>query len=261
MLVEVWLAESSGCIVNMASMLTYFGSGFVPGYSSSKGGVGQLTKSLAIAWASEGIRVNAVAPGWIRTEMTSALRQDAGRKSIDSGSDAVGTLGDDGRTWLEWSDFCVPPRLDLSPGSCCPSTEVTALREIGSYPLVVRSAIALLALLALPWSSGCRDSQSSLTESTSAAGYAVRAPAERAVAAISPTLMLKVPAGVFNSCHQTRPGVDFVCRLDPDHPLRHIYFSGYVCGGVAIGDVDNDGRADLFLVDGAEQKPPVSTGR
>ena len=61
------LAESRGCIVNTASMLTFFGSGFVPAYSASKGGVAQLTKSLAIAWAAEGIRVNAVAPGWIAT--------------------------------------------------------------------------------------------------------------------------------------------------------------------------------------------------
>lgn len=67
------LAKSRGCIVNMASMLSFFGSGFVPAYSASKGGVAQLTKSLAIAWAGEGIRVNAVAPGWIETPMTRPL--------------------------------------------------------------------------------------------------------------------------------------------------------------------------------------------
>ncbi|WP_205857188.1 SDR family NAD(P)-dependent oxidoreductase [Phytoactinopolyspora endophytica] len=69
------LAESSGCIVNVASMLSYFGGPRVPGYSASKGGVVQLTKSLAVAWAAEGIRVNAVAPGWIRTDLTSELQQ------------------------------------------------------------------------------------------------------------------------------------------------------------------------------------------
>ncbi len=73
------LAQSRGCIVNTASMLSFFGSGFVPAYSASKGGVAQLTKSLAIAWASEGIRVNAVAPGWIDTPMTQPLVLDAER--------------------------------------------------------------------------------------------------------------------------------------------------------------------------------------
>ncbi|MGW1345242.1 SDR family NAD(P)-dependent oxidoreductase [Kribbella sp. NPDC002412] len=70
------LAVSRGCIVNVASMLSYFGGPLVPGYSASKGGVVQLTKSLAVAWATEGIRVNAVAPGWIATELTAALQAD-----------------------------------------------------------------------------------------------------------------------------------------------------------------------------------------
>ncbi len=68
------LAASAGCIVNVASMLSYFGGPRVPGYAASKGGIVQLTKSLAVAWAEDGIRVNAVAPGWIRTELTAALR-------------------------------------------------------------------------------------------------------------------------------------------------------------------------------------------
>lgn len=73
------LADRGGCIVNTASMSSFFGSGFVPGYSASKGGVAQLTKSLAIAWAAEGIRVNAVAPGWIVTAMTEPLTNDENR--------------------------------------------------------------------------------------------------------------------------------------------------------------------------------------
>lgn len=73
------LATRSGCIVNTASMLSFFGGGLVPGYSASKGGVAQLTKSLAIAYADEGIRVNAVAPGWIATPLTQALQDDASR--------------------------------------------------------------------------------------------------------------------------------------------------------------------------------------
>ena len=54
-------------------MLSFFGGGLVPGYAASKGGIAQLTKSLAIAYAPDGIRVNAVAPGWIATPLTAAL--------------------------------------------------------------------------------------------------------------------------------------------------------------------------------------------
>jgi NAD(P)-dependent dehydrogenase (short-subunit alcohol dehydrogenase family) len=73
------LAATAGAIVNIASMLTYFGGPRVPGYSASKGGVGQLTKSLAAAWAPEGVRVNAVAPGWIASATTDSLRKDEAR--------------------------------------------------------------------------------------------------------------------------------------------------------------------------------------
>ena len=73
------LARQGGSIVNLASMLSFFGSGFVPAYSASKGGVAQLTKSLAIAWADQQIRVNAIAPGWIETAMTGPLRDDPDR--------------------------------------------------------------------------------------------------------------------------------------------------------------------------------------
>ena len=73
------LAARRGCIVNTASMLSFFGAGLVPGYSASKGGIAQLTKSLAIAYAAEGIRVNAVAPGWIATPLTEPLHSDPAR--------------------------------------------------------------------------------------------------------------------------------------------------------------------------------------
>ena len=75
------LRESNGCIVNTASMLSFFGGGLVPAYSASKGGVAQLTKSLAIAYAADGIRVNAVAPGWIATPLTDALQHDDARSN------------------------------------------------------------------------------------------------------------------------------------------------------------------------------------
>jgi NAD(P)-dependent dehydrogenase (short-subunit alcohol dehydrogenase family) len=73
------LATSGGSIVNTASMLSFFGGGLVPAYSASKGGIAQLTKSLAIAYAPDKIRVNAVAPGWIATPLTQSLQEDESR--------------------------------------------------------------------------------------------------------------------------------------------------------------------------------------
>jgi NAD(P)-dependent dehydrogenase (short-subunit alcohol dehydrogenase family) len=71
--------REGGAIVNTASMFSYFGAAHAPAYASSKAGIAGLTRSLAAAWAPEGIRVNAVAPGWIRTAMTQAIQDDAAR--------------------------------------------------------------------------------------------------------------------------------------------------------------------------------------
>ena len=73
------LAKARGSVVNIASMHAIFGAPLSPAYAASKGGVVQLTKSLAVAWAEDGIRVNAIAPGWIETPMTVPARSDAGR--------------------------------------------------------------------------------------------------------------------------------------------------------------------------------------
>jgi NAD(P)-dependent dehydrogenase (short-subunit alcohol dehydrogenase family) len=71
------LVASRGAMINIASMYSTFGSPRVPAYGASKAGVAQMTKSLALAWAAEGVRVNAIAPGFIVTEQTARGRADA----------------------------------------------------------------------------------------------------------------------------------------------------------------------------------------
>jgi 2-deoxy-D-gluconate 3-dehydrogenase len=73
------LARGSGKIINVASLLTFFGGVTVPGYAASKGAVGQLTKALSNEWAGRGVQVNAIAPGYMRTDNTAALQADAVR--------------------------------------------------------------------------------------------------------------------------------------------------------------------------------------
>jgi 2-dehydro-3-deoxy-D-gluconate 5-dehydrogenase len=64
-----------GKIISIGSMMSIFGASFAPAYAASKGGIVQMTKSLAIAWAKDNIQVNAVLPGWIDTDLTRAARQ------------------------------------------------------------------------------------------------------------------------------------------------------------------------------------------
>ena len=95
------LQASSGCIVNVASLFSMAGSPHAPAYGASKAAIAQLTKSLALALAPRSVRVNAVAPGWVRTTFTAPVQDNAetSRKIIERTP-----LG----RWGEVDDICGP---------------------------------------------------------------------------------------------------------------------------------------------------------
>jgi 2-deoxy-D-gluconate 3-dehydrogenase len=95
------VARGRGKIIFTASLLTFQGGILVPGYAASKGGVGQLTMALANEWAGQGVNVNAIAPGYISTDNTEALRNDPER------SQAILARIPAGR-WGEPEDFAGP---------------------------------------------------------------------------------------------------------------------------------------------------------
>jgi len=72
------LKKQGGKVINTGSMTSIFGASFAPAYSASKGGIVQLTRALATAWASDNIQVNAILPGWIDTELTQKARVEVG---------------------------------------------------------------------------------------------------------------------------------------------------------------------------------------
>ena len=87
------LAQGGGKIIFTASLLTFQGGITVPGYAASKGAIGSVVKALANEWAGRGVSVNAIAPGYIATDNTEALRQDADRSSSILGRIPAGRWG------------------------------------------------------------------------------------------------------------------------------------------------------------------------
>ena len=88
------VARGSGKIVMTASLLSFQGGITVPGYSASKGGIAQLTKALANEWAPKGVNVNAIAPGYIATDLAAALRNDPVRNPALVARIPAGDWGD-----------------------------------------------------------------------------------------------------------------------------------------------------------------------
>ena len=97
--------------ISISRSWPWIGGGLVPGYSASKGGVAQLTKSLAIAYAADGIRVNAVAPGWIATNLTQGLQDDAARSTQILARTPLGR-------WGTPDDITGPVLFLASPQAC-----------------------------------------------------------------------------------------------------------------------------------------------
>lgn len=90
---RLMLPRGRGKIINIASMLSFFGGFTVPAYAASKGGVMQLTKSLANEWARRGVNVNAIAPGFMATDMNTALLADKSRNAEISARIPAGRWG------------------------------------------------------------------------------------------------------------------------------------------------------------------------
>jgi NAD(P)-dependent dehydrogenase (short-subunit alcohol dehydrogenase family) len=86
------LEKQGGAIVNTASVWSFLGGGLTPAYTASKGGVAQLTKALAVAWAPN-IRVNAIAPGWVETDLTKAAQADKVRSETIVARTPLGRWG------------------------------------------------------------------------------------------------------------------------------------------------------------------------
>jgi NAD(P)-dependent dehydrogenase (short-subunit alcohol dehydrogenase family) len=104
------LARTKGCLINIGSMYSYFGAPQVPAYAAAKTAVISLTKSLAISFAGDGIRVNAIAPGWIKTEISRG-----GRENPEFNAKVVARIP--GGEWAEPDDLAGTVIFLVSPAS------------------------------------------------------------------------------------------------------------------------------------------------
>lgn len=104
------LKARQGCLINIGSMYSFFGAPQVPGYAAAKSAVVSLTKSLAISFAADGIRVNAIAPGWIKTEISRG-----GRENPEFNAKVVAQIP--GGEWADPSDLAGTAIFLASPAA------------------------------------------------------------------------------------------------------------------------------------------------
>jgi NAD(P)-dependent dehydrogenase (short-subunit alcohol dehydrogenase family) len=104
------LAASKGSIVFIASVMSFFGGPKQPAYSTSKGAIRNLTMSLGAAWAPEGIRVNAVAPGWVVTNLSRGARENSDRNAMILSRTPIGR-------WAEPEEMAEPVLFLCSDGA------------------------------------------------------------------------------------------------------------------------------------------------
>ena len=102
---------SGGKIINIGSIYSLFGASFTAAYSASKGGLVQLTKALASAWADDNIQVNAILPGWVDTDLTVAARSEV------AGLNAVVANRTPAKRWGDPADFGGPALFLASAAS------------------------------------------------------------------------------------------------------------------------------------------------
>jgi 2-dehydro-3-deoxy-D-gluconate 5-dehydrogenase len=113
-------SAGAGKIINIGSMMSIFGASFAPAYAASKGGIVQLSRALATAWAKDNIQVNAVLPGWIDTDLTKRARAEV------SGLNSMVLMRTPARRWGTPDDmsgiavFLASPASDFVTGTAIP---------------------------------------------------------------------------------------------------------------------------------------------